>query len=137
MPSNVGRVEDAVRQAGHVQPKPVQSERSAVEKPLQGAGGVVETASHQEVQGKAVSGRQPPWELSSQETERLMENINQILDIFDIEARILVDRQTNMKIIQLRDNTTQKLIRQVPSEEFLSRVIQARDLIGLLIDQIV
>ncbi len=135
--SNVGRVEDAVRQASHVQPNPVQSERSAAEKPLQGAGGAVATASNQKVQGKAVGGSQPPWELSSQETERLMENINQILDIFDIEARILVDRQTNIKIIQLRDNTTQKLIRQVPSEEFLSRVVQARDLIGLLVDQIV
>ena len=137
MPSNVDRVEGAVRQATHVQPNPVQSERSAVAKPPQGTGGAVETTSNQEVQGKAVSESQSPSELSSRETERLMEKINQILEFFDIEARILVDPQTNIKVIQLRDNTTQKLIRQVPSEEFLSRVIQARDLIGLLVDQIV
>ena len=138
MPINVGQVRGAVRQADHAKPLSIQSERLVIERLPKGTGGSgIEPVSNQAAQAMAVSEKQPPWQPSPGETKRLVDNLNQILNVFDIEAEILVDPQTNIKVIQLRDNTTQKLIRQVPSEEFLSRTLETRELIGLLVDQIV
>jgi uncharacterized FlaG/YvyC family protein len=138
MPSNIGQVGDAVRQAEHAKPLSIQPKRLVIKRLPKGtAGSGIEPVSNQEAQAKAVIEKQPPWQPSPGEAERVMDNLNQILNIFDIEAEILVDPQTNIKVIQLKDNTTQKLIRQVPSEEFLSRMLETRKLIGLLVDQIV
>jgi uncharacterized FlaG/YvyC family protein len=132
MPSNIGNVERIDRQTESAQPLTIQSNKPLKDQ-LQTTGGVtIETTSNKEGQGKAEGSN----ELSPEETVRLMDNLNQVLSIFDIEARVTVDRQTQMKVIQLRDNKTQTLIRQVPSDEFLLRVAQSRNLIGLVIDQI-
>ena len=131
MPSNARSVESTPHQADRVQPLSIH-----FEKPPQGtAANAVKAISPQEVKSKAVSEIPPSWDLSAEESRQLMENLNQVLNFFDIEARILLDKKTNLKVIQLKDNLTQKLIRQVPSQEFLSRAAQSQDLIGLLVDQ--
>jgi len=133
MPSNAGSVESATHLADRVQPLSIH-----IEKPPQGtADNAVKAVSPQEVKSKAVSEKRPSRDLSAEENRQLMENLNQVLNLFDIEARILLDKKTHLKVIQLKDNLTQKLIRQVPSREFLSRALQTKDLIGLMIDQII
>ncbi|RLB13269.1 MAG: hypothetical protein DRG82_15980 [Deltaproteobacteria bacterium] len=73
--------------------------------------------------------------LSPEEMTTLLDTLNEIISIFSVEARYFVDPRTEMQVVQLRDSETKELIRQIPSEEFLTRISRTRDLIGLLFDQ--
>jgi uncharacterized FlaG/YvyC family protein len=74
-------------------------------------------------------------DLSEDESKLLLESLNKIFRIFDIEARFFIDPATDYRVIQLREIKTQKLISQIPDNEFLNRVARTRALIGLLFDQ--
>ena len=69
------------------------------------------------------------------QSRQLVETLNQILGLFEVEARYFIDPKTNRQVVQLKDKTTDNLIRQVPSEDFLSRVTKTRNFIGLIFDQ--
>lgn len=70
------------------------------------------------------------------EKPRLMiENLNEMLGIYNVEARFSVDSQADRRVVQLREKPSDKLIRQVPTEEFLARVAQTREYIGLVFDK--
>ncbi len=70
------------------------------------------------------------------EKPRLMiENLNEMLGIYNVEARFFVDSRADRQVVQLREKPSDKLIRQVPTEEFLSRVAQTREYIGLVFDK--
>jgi len=65
----------------------------------------------------------------------MIENLNGILGIYNVETRFFVDSRTDRRVVQLREKPSDKLIRQVPTEEFLSRVAQTREYIGLVFDK--
>ncbi len=73
--------------------------------------------------------------LTQEQSARLIAGLNDLFRIFGVEARYFIDPQTETLVVQLRDNETRKLIRQIPDEEFISRIAHTRELIGLLIDQ--
>ena len=64
-----------------------------------------------------------------------MEELNQALNIFDIEAIYYVDDSTSLKVIQIRDAQNHELIRQMPTQEFLEHARTLHELIGLLFDE--
>ena len=69
------------------------------------------------------------------QSRQLVETLNQILGLFEVEARYFIDPKTSRQVVQLKDKTTDSLIRQVPSEDFLSRVSKTRNFIGLIFDK--
>ena len=65
----------------------------------------------------------------------MIESLNEMLGIYNVEARFFVDSRTDRQVVQLREKPSNKLIRQVPTREFLSRVAQTREYIGLILDK--
>ena len=70
------------------------------------------------------------------EKPRLMiENLNELLSIHNVEARFFVDSRTERRVVRLHEEPSKEIIRQVPTQEFLSRVAQTRQYIGLIFDK--
>ena len=107
----------------------------------------VSEGNPQEAADKASAGEKAPIRSAAQagqilipsmpggQSRQLVETLNQILGLFEVEARYFIDPKTNRQVVQLKDKATDNLIRQVPSEDFLSRVTKTRNFIGLIFDQ--
>ncbi len=65
----------------------------------------------------------------------MIENLNEMLGIHNVEARFFIDSRADRRVVQLREKPSDELIRQVPTEEFLSRVVQTKEYIGLVFDK--
>jgi len=137
MADQVGDLEGSTRQ-GAVITHPGRSTGSATN---------VSEGNPQEAADKASAGEKTPIRNAAQagkvlipampggQSRQLVETLNQILGLFEVEARYFIDPKTNRQVVQLKDKTTDNLIRQVPSEDFLSRVTKTRNFIGLVFDR--
>ena len=65
----------------------------------------------------------------------MIENLNELLSIHNVEARFFLDSRTERRVVRLHEEPSKKIIRQVPTQEFLSRVAQTRQYIGLIFDK--
>jgi len=65
----------------------------------------------------------------------MVENLNEMLGIYDVKTRFFVDARTDRRVVQLREKPSDKIIRQVPTKEFLSRVAQTEKYIGQIVDK--
>jgi len=65
----------------------------------------------------------------------MLENINEILGIHNVQARFFVDSRTDRRVARLHEKPSNKIIRQVPTQEFLERVAHTRKYIGLVFDK--
>ena len=65
----------------------------------------------------------------------MIENLNELLSIHNVETRFFVDSRTERRVVRLLEEPSKEIIRQVPTQEFLSRVAQTRQYIGLIFDK--
>lgn len=65
----------------------------------------------------------------------MLENLNEMLGIYNVQARFFVDSQTERRVVRLHEKPSNEMVRQVPTKEFLSRVSQTREYIGLVFDK--
>ena len=137
MADQVGDLDGVTRQ-GAVITQPGRSTGSATS---------VSEGNPQEAADKASAGEKAPVRNAAQSSQilipampggqsrQLVETLNQILGLFEVEARYFIDPKTNRQVVQLKDKATDNLIRQVPSEDFLSRITKTRNFIGLIFDK--
>ncbi|MEA2063922.1 MAG: flagellar protein FlaG [Gemmatimonadota bacterium] len=138
-PSEIGNVKGGIAPSELARKYRSSSGRPQQDKPVKST----EEGAFQASANKETEEGKPAWEQSQagkteerlEKTERLLKNINTILDVFDVRADQLVDPETHLKVIQLKEQTTGTIIRQVPSEEFLQRVLENRKDIGRMIDK--
>ena len=57
---------------------------------------------------------------------------DRMLEVYDIKATYYVDKITDRKVVQIRDARNDRLIRQVPSQDFLEHARTLHELMGLL-----
>jgi uncharacterized FlaG/YvyC family protein len=137
MPDKISNLGGYIRTSDKTKSSAVQTERmSAIPNPIRQA--QITSAVPLEIQklpditGSIQKGKTV---LSEGESKLLLESLNKIFRIFGIEARYYIDPATDYRVIQLREIKTQKLISQIPDDEFLNRVTRTRTLIGLLFDE--
>ncbi len=68
--------------------------------------------------------------LKVNESQKFVENVDDMLGIHNLNASFFFDSRTDRRVVQLRNNESKKLVRQVPTPEFLNRVAQMRKFIG-------
>ncbi len=73
--------------------------------------------------------------LSEAASTALMKELNRVLEVYDIDATYYVDKTTDRKVVQIRDARNGRLIRQVPSQDFLEHARTLHELMGLLFDK--
>lgn len=69
------------------------------------------------------------------ESRRFVKNIDDVLGIQNLDAHFFVNSAADRRVVQLRESESRKLVRQVPTPEFLDRVAQMRKFIGENIDK--
>ena len=68
-------------------------------------------------------------------TEQAVQKIISAAKLFNREIHLELDRDLNMMIVKVVDSETDKVIRQIPSEELIELSKNAKNLKGLLIDK--
>ncbi len=116
-------MEDAVKP--QVQPVPESSE------------GVTVKLNDQALRGKAEKEAKKEKELSREDLEEAVQDINKRLESIGSTFRfgLYKDLESKSIVSQLRDKKTDEVIKQFPSEEVLKLKEKLRDLIGLLFDE--
>jgi uncharacterized FlaG/YvyC family protein len=83
----------------------------------------------------AASYRKLAVAVTTEKPRLMVENINEMLGIYNVQARFFVDSRTERRVARLHEKPSNKMIRQVPTKEFLARVAQTREYIGLVFDK--
>jgi len=90
-------------------------------------------------QQKEASGAQGAKSAAKQNAENdpaeLVDELNRSLEVFNLEARYYIDESTESRVVQIMDARSKRLIRQIPSQEFLDNARTLRELMGLLFDK--
>ena len=68
-------------------------------------------------------------------SKRLIDELNQDLNLFNTRVAFSVDEKTNRTVVQIIDNESNDVIRQVPAEYLLEVSQNITELIGLLVDE--
>jgi flagellar protein FlaG len=68
-------------------------------------------------------------------SKRLIDELNQDLNLFNTRVAFSVDERTNKTLVQIIDNESNDVIRQVPAEYLLEVSQNITELIGLLVDE--
>jgi|GEM_PF-1545417 len=89
---------------------------------------------------QALHGRgkeQQAKKMSREDIEKLMEVVQQRLDAIggNLALGLKEYKETNDIVVQVKDKTSDKLVKQFPSEELLKLQAKLNDLIGLLLDE--
>lgn len=94
--------------------------------------GVETAAQKQPEQAEMVSvlGR----EVTQEETEQMIEVINDAMEIMDYNLQFRVHRETNRVIVKVVEPDTEKVIREMPPESMLDFIAKFRDMVGVLLD---
>ncbi|MCE5273324.1 flagellar protein FlaG [bacterium] len=83
------------------------------------------------------AGNQAPAaeKLSEEDSSALLQELNRLLEVYDLEARYYIDESTERRVVQIKDARSKRLIRQVPSQDFLDNARTLHELMGLLFDK--
>lgn len=76
-------------------------------------------------------------QMSQKEVEKVMEEVQRRLDAIGGNLKLSFDEfeETNAIVVQVKDKTSNELVRQFPSEDLLQLRAKLDDLIGLLFDE--
>ena len=89
---------------------------------------------------QALHGRgkeQKAKEMSSDEIEKVMAEVQQRLDSIGGNLKLGLQQNTDVDriIVQVRDKSSDEVVKQFPSEELLNLQSKLQDLVGLLVDE--
>lgn len=79
--------------------------------------------------------RKKTEELKISDVEKLTDNLNKIMEAFDIQAKFSVHEKTKDIMIRIMNVKTNELIREIPSKKILDIVGKMMEMIGLLLDE--
>ena len=66
---------------------------------------------------------------------KLIDDLNRDMSLFNTRVAFSVDERTNRTVVQIIDNTSNDVVRQVPPEYLLEVSQNITELIGLLVDK--
>lgn len=75
--------------------------------------------------------------LEPEKTREFAEALNQLFQAFNLELRFTVHEPTREIIARIVNRQTGEVIREIPPERFLDMIAKLRELVGVLIDEIV
>ncbi|MFZ3129730.1 MAG: flagellar protein FlaG [Desulfosporosinus sp.] len=70
-----------------------------------------------------------------QEVTQMTEAMNKFVQAMDADIRFLIHEETNQIMVQLVDQTDNKVLKEFPPHEFLNTMAAIRDYVGILLDK--
>lgn len=80
---------------------------------------------------ESLSYKQP----TAEELENITEQLNNLMLSMNNDIAFALHEDTKTLMVRVEDSKTHKIIREVPSGEFLDMVVKIRDCIGALVDK--
>jgi len=74
-------------------------------------------------------------EATQKSDKKLIDELNRDMSLFNTRVAFSVDERTNRTVVQIIDNESNDVIRQVPAEYLLEVSQNITELIGLLVDE--
>ena len=105
--------------------QPQQAQQPVVSKP------VVETPSNERFQKQA----QEIQEVSMEKLDAAIDRLNEMMQNSQRSLSYSVDKASDKVVVQVRDYTTDQVIRQIPTEEALRFAESLDRMLGMLFDQ--
>ena len=96
-----------------------------------------EISDSRQVKGKEELERKDALAPKSEDVDRLVELINEAMEILNYKLKFTVHKETNQVVVKVLDKETDEVIREIPPEQILNLVAKFRDAMGLFIDTIV
>jgi len=88
-----------------------------------------------EVQPRQQKVASPQEKAKSLDLEKIGEELNRCIRVFNTHLAFEIDRPSNRIIIKIVDTETEEVIRQIPPEELLRIMHYIDELLGLLVDE--
>lgn len=91
--------------------------------------------SHATVATRETQHTQQQEQLSSKQLHNAVDQVNKTIQTLSNDVQFTVDQETGREIVKVVDRETQKVIRQIPSEEMVAIAKRLDELQGLIIRQ--
>jgi flagellar protein FlaG len=136
MVNNVSAVSSSIAASASPQPQTQSKSISSVESKTSSGVDSVSTSIHDEIkktnsQGDEISASS----VSQGEVESAVNELNERLQSNEIQVAFTVDKGSGKVVVQITDNDTGELLRQVPSEESLKFARSVSKGVGVLLDK--
>lgn len=73
--------------------------------------------------------------LKISEVKKLTDNLNKIMDAFDVQARFSIHDKTKDIMVKILNTKTNEIIREIPVEKMVDMIAKMMEMIGMLIDE--
>ncbi|EEG76535.1 flagellar protein FlaG [Dethiobacter alkaliphilus] len=82
----------------------------------------------------AIQGKNPAQEISPQETDHAVEQLNKTSDALNLSLRFKLHEGTDRMMVQVVDTKADEIIKEMPPENLLNVVAQIQNMVGLMLD---
>jgi flagellar protein FlaG len=89
----------------------------------------------QRVEKAQVSSYKDQTKLSQEELKELSKALNHFLSLFNLETKLVYNKDAGQVIVQVIDKRTNEVIKQIPPEELLEVAKKIHDFVGLLLEK--
>jgi flagellar protein FlaG len=87
----------------------------------------------QRVEKAQVSSYKDQTKLSQEELKELSKALNHFLSLFNLETKLVYDKDAGQVIVQVIDKRTNEVVKQIPPEELLEVAKRIHDFIGIFL----
>ncbi|MCI4453881.1 MAG: flagellar protein FlaG [Thermodesulfobacterium sp.] len=91
--------------------------------------------SIQRVEKAQVSSYKDQTKLSQEELKELSKALNHFLSLFNLETKLVYNKDVGQVVVQVIDKRTNEVIKQIPPEELLEVAKKIHDFVGLLLEK--
>jgi len=89
----------------------------------------------QMVEKVQVSSNKDQTKLSQEELKELSQALNHFLSLFNLETKLVYNKDAGQVVVQVIDKRTNEVIKQIPPEELLEVAKKIHDFVGLLLEK--
>jgi len=91
--------------------------------------------SIQRVEKVQISSYKDQTKLSQEELKELSKALNHFLSLFNLETKLVYNKEVEQVVVQVIDKRTNEVIKQIPPEELLEVAKKIHDFVGLLLEK--
>lgn len=77
----------------------------------------------------------PPVEINKKDLEKEVNHLNQVFEMHYTNLKYKVHEETDRYFVQVIDQSSRDVIREIPAEKFLDMVSKMMDFMGLMVDE--
>ena len=84
---------------------------------------------------QAPSSYKDKTKLTQEDLEELSKALNHFLSLFNLETKLVYNKDAGQVVVQVIDQRTNEVIKQIPPEELLEVAKKIHDFVGLLLEK--